>query len=78
MGLFARVVQSSDKNCLGIEGIIVNESRNMIVLATKDSVLKKIPKRSVVLELSIPENGKIQIAGVEIVGRPENRIKKKR
>jgi len=50
----------------------------MIILATKNSSLKRIPKRSVVLELSIPEKGKIQIDGVEIVGRPENRLKKKR
>jgi ribonuclease P protein subunit POP4 len=76
--LFVKVVRSTDRNLLGIEGFIVNESRNMIILATKDSTLKRISKRSVVLELSVPEMGKIQIAGAEIVGRPENRIKKKR
>jgi RNase P/RNase MRP subunit p29 len=50
----------------------------MLTIATKDSALKRIPKRSVVLELSIPENGKIQIPGANMVGRPENRVKKKR
>jgi ribonuclease P protein subunit POP4 len=76
--LFAKVVRSTDKNLLGIEGFIVNESRNMITLATKDSTLKRISKRSVVFELSVPETGKIQIVGVRIVGRPENRIKKRK
>jgi ribonuclease P protein subunit POP4 len=78
MGLSAKVVWSSDKGYLGIEGLIVMESRNMIVLETKNQATKRIPKKSVVLELSVPGNGKIQIAGTDIVGRPENRIKKKK
>jgi ribonuclease P protein subunit POP4 len=78
MGLSAKVVWSSNKHDVGIEGLIVMESRNTIVLETKSQAMKRIPKKSVVLELSIPEYGKIQIAGADIVGRPENRIKKRR
>lgn len=78
IGLVAKVVRSSHKDYVGIEGLVVMESRNMIVLATRTSATKRIPKKAVVLELDIPENGKIQIAGADIVGRPENRIKKRR
>jgi RNase P/RNase MRP subunit p29 len=54
------------------------ESRNTIDISTGSTSLKRIPKKSVILELSVPDSGKIRIDGMEIVGRPENRIKMKR
>lgn len=78
IGLYAKIVWSKHEGYLDIEGPIIMESRNMIVLATGNSSLKRIPKRSVILELSIPDNGRIRIDGADIVGRPENRIKMKR
>lgn len=78
IGLHAKVVSSRHKGYVNIEGPIVMESRNMIDIAVDDSSVKKLPKRSVTLELSIPDNGKVRIDGIEIVGRPENRIKMKR
>lgn len=50
----------------------------MIVIKTDNSSVKRIPKNSVVLEVTIPDNGKVKIDGVKIVGRPENRIKKRK
>jgi RNase P/RNase MRP subunit p29 len=50
----------------------------MIVLETSSKATKRVPKKSVIFELTIPENGRIQIDGANIVGRPENRIKKRR
>jgi RNase P/RNase MRP subunit p29 len=49
----------------------------MIDIAVGNSSFKRVPKKSVTLELSIPNNGKVRIDGTEIVGRPENRIKMK-
>ena len=54
------------------------ESRNTIDISTGNASSKRIPKKSVILELSVPNAGKIRIDGREIVGRPENRIKMKR
>lgn len=54
------------------------ESRNMIVLQRRGPTQVRIPKRSVILEISTPDNQKVRILGSEIVGRPENRIKMKK
>lgn len=54
------------------------ESRNMIDIETENSSFKRIPKKSVTLELSIPDDGRIRFDGMEIVGRPEDRVKMKR
>jgi RNase P/RNase MRP subunit p29 len=50
----------------------------MIVLGTGGPNPISIPKRSVTLEISIPDNQKVRIEGNEIIGRPENRIKMKK
>jgi ribonuclease P protein subunit POP4 len=61
-----------------MEGTILMESRNMIVLGTGGPNPIRIPKRSVTLEISIPDDQKVRIDGNEIIGRPENRIKMKK
>jgi RNase P/RNase MRP subunit p29 len=50
----------------------------MIDIETENSSFKRIPKKSVTLELSIPDDGRIRFDGMEIVGRPEDRVKMKR
>lgn len=78
IGLHAKIISSKHEGYMNLEGPIIMESRNMITIATGNSSIKRIPKKSVILELSIPNTGKIRIDGTEIVGRPENRIKMKR
>jgi ribonuclease P protein subunit POP4 len=78
IGLPARIISSTHESHVGVKGSIIMESRNMIVIKTDNSSVKRIPKNSVVLEVTIPDNGKVKIDGVKIVGRPENRIKKRK
>ena len=70
IGCFARVL---DKN---IEGRIVDESRNMIVVETADKKRKKIVKQNNAFEFVV--NGKaVRIDGKSILARPEDRIRSK-
>jgi ribonuclease P protein subunit POP4 len=78
IGLHARIIRSTHQGYIGMEGPIIMESRNMIVLRKSGSTEVRIPKRSVILEISTPDNQKVRIYGSEIVGRPENRIKMKK
>jgi ribonuclease P protein subunit POP4 len=78
IGLHAKIIRSTHKGYMGIEGPIVRETRNTIALSTGKTSLSTIPKSSVVLELTIPGNLKVRIDGSEIIGRPENRIKMKK
>jgi RNase P/RNase MRP subunit p29 len=50
----------------------------MIDIDVGNSTLKRVPKKSAVIEFSIPDGGKVRLNGIEILGRPENRIKMKR
>jgi ribonuclease P protein subunit POP4 len=57
-----------------IEGKIVDESRNMLIVE-QNGKKKKIIKNSNEFEIII-KNQKIKIDGKNLVGRPEERIKK--
>lgn len=70
IGKSIRVLKSSNPSEVGHAGCVVDESRNMLVIDTETGE-KKLIKKNVVIEM----NGKI-IYGKDIVGRPEDRIKR--
>ncbi|UCE16241.1 MAG: ribonuclease P protein component 1 [Candidatus Bathyarchaeota archaeon] len=76
IGLNAKVVQSSHPNYVGIEGQVINETRNTIVIAHRNKN-KKIVKNTAVFHFTTPNGTVVEINGKTIVGRPEDRIKKK-
>jgi len=67
------VVDSKNKSNIGIEGKIVNETKNTIWVSDKESNLKKLIKKNIVL---LFKNEKIKVDGKILVGRPEDRLKK--
>lgn len=70
IGCKAKVAESK------IEGIVVDETKNMLVIKTSKG-LKKIIKENAVFEFTIPEtNEKVIIEGDEISLQPEKRLKK--
>jgi ribonuclease P protein subunit POP4 len=74
IGLEAEVITSNNKDLLGLKGKVVDETRNLIVLATEKGE-KKILKKEVTLKIKINEE-EIQVDGNVLVGKPEERIKK--
>jgi len=75
IGLDVRVSDSSGKILL--EGRVIDETRNMLVIEKEDSE-KKIPKEGNFFSFLLPESGeKVKVEGRIIVARPEDRIKKK-
>lgn len=74
IGLKAKVVSAENKSLVGINGKIVDETRNMISI-DDDSKIRKIAKSQVILQVDY--RGHIyEINGKIIVNRPEDRIKK--
>ncbi len=73
IGLKAKVTKSSDKNKAGLQGVIIDETKNTLVLQTKDGV-KVLPKKEVWLELNLGR-AKVEINGNLINLKPENRTK---
>ncbi|MDO8538175.1 MAG: ribonuclease P protein subunit [archaeon] len=72
-GLKVEVINSSDKNKIGIKGIIVSETKNTFIVESKGKE-KIIPKKETEIMFFV-EKKKIKIKGEKILEKPENRIK---
>ena len=75
IGLEAEVISSTCSNLVGFRGIVVDETKNTIVIEVKD-VEKRIPKRGTLFRFHI--DGGADIDGARLLHRPEDRIKRAR
>jgi len=76
IGLEVGVKKSTNKSQIGIKGRVVDETYNMLVIETKKGE-KKVEKKSCVFIFKLPNGKKVEVEGWVLVGRPEDRIKKK-
>lgn len=75
IGLRVEIVQSTNPSLRGKKGVIVDETRNTIVLE-EDESLKTVPKQDVRLRVTLPRGEKVKVDGRKLIARPENRVKK--
>jgi ribonuclease P protein subunit POP4 len=76
IGLNAKVVKSSQPGNVGIKGKMLDETRNTITILHKNKK-KIVIKNTAVFNLTMADGTIVEIDGKTIVGRPENRIKKR-
>lgn len=76
IGLKAKVVDSSNPKNVGIKGRIVDETRNILVIEKTDGKEVKLVKEENVFVFDLGGE-RISVDGKILVGRPEDRIKKK-
>lgn len=76
IGLNARVVKSLHPNYVGIAGRVIDETRNTLVIQYENE-RKIVVKSVVVFYFTMPDGTVVEIDGNAIVGRPENRVKKR-
>ena len=70
IGLTVEIVDAKNANLNGLQGKIIDETKNLLIIETKNST-KKIIKNQVKMKIK----GTI-IKGEELVGRPGEKIKK--
>ncbi|HID08717.1 TPA: ribonuclease P protein component 1 [Candidatus Micrarchaeota archaeon] len=75
IGLRVRVVNATHPGYLGIEGRVVDETKNLLVVETPEGI-KKLPKPDIVVEFELHDGERICVDGAEITVRPEERTKK--
>jgi ribonuclease P protein subunit POP4 len=75
IGLNAKVAKSSNPDYVDLEGKVIDETRNTIIISNDKE--KTIIKDVTVFHFTLPDGTIVEIDGKSIVGRPENRIKKK-
>jgi ribonuclease P protein subunit POP4 len=76
IGLEVEIRKSSNKSQIGIKGRVVDETYKMLVIETEKGE-KKVEKKSCVFVFKLPNGKKVEVEGWVLVGRPEDRIKKK-
>ncbi len=76
IGLNAHIIDCTDKGLVGVEGRIVDETKNTFKLETSGAE-KILPKKGTVLALKIGDD-QVEIDTSRLRYRPEDRIKKAR
>ena len=74
IGLDTRVSGGTNKQLVGFEGKIIDESRNTLTIF--DGKCKRIvPKDVAILRIRLPDGAWVEVNGKRLVGRPEDRVK---
>jgi len=76
IGLETKVVKSSNPHVVGIAGRVVDETRNTFTILQNDD-RKVVVKDTAVFDFVLPDGTVVEIDGKVIIGRPEDRIKKR-
>jgi len=74
IGLAVEVLDSSNEFQVGIKGTVVDETKNLLTIETRNG-LKKIQKKGAKFIFKIPSGKKVKVDGIKITKRPEERIK---
>lgn len=76
IGLKVKVVKSTNSSCVGLSGIVIDETRNTFRILHKDGGEKILIKENCVFHFTLPDKTVVEIDGKALVGRPEDRVKK--
>jgi len=74
IGLNVKIIDSSNKFHVGIKGMVVDETKNLLIIETKKG-LKRVQKKGTKFVFTIPNGRKFKVNGTRIIARPEDRIK---
>lgn len=76
IGLEAQVASSTAVSLCGIEGRVVDETRNMLVIQTPKGE-RHVPKSSSSFIFRLPGGEDVKVSGSILLSQPENRILKR-
>jgi ribonuclease P protein subunit POP4 len=77
ISLAVRVAKSTDPTQKGLKGKVIDETYNTLKIETKEGKEKIIPKSNSIFIFTLPNGVKVSVDGKLLIGRPEDRIKKK-
>ncbi|MEM5793176.1 MAG: ribonuclease P protein component 1 [Candidatus Aenigmatarchaeota archaeon] len=76
IGLEVEVSRSTNPSQVGLKGKVIDETQKTIIIETKKGE-KKLPKENIIFIFKIPDGRRVEVNGKLLLGRPEDRIKKK-
>jgi ribonuclease P protein subunit POP4 len=77
IGLEVEVSSSKDPSHKKVKGQIIDETRNMILIEKDSGRRAMIPKAPSTFTLKLPDGRRILVEGKLIIGRPEERLKRR-
>ena len=77
IGLETKVVKSSNPDVVGITGKVFDETRNTFTISRNDGERKVVIKDTAVFEFVLPDRTVVEMDGKVMMGRPEDRLKKR-
>ncbi|MCK5183942.1 MAG: ribonuclease P protein component 1 [Candidatus Heimdallarchaeota archaeon] len=77
IGLKIEIIQSTDKQMMGMNGLVVDETKNLLTIdsSKNDSNRVRIPKKDCVFRFSLPSGEQVDVEGRLLKLKPENRLK---
>lgn len=76
IGLDVLIKKSADPTLRNLKGRVVDETKNMLIIRLVDGRKVKVNKKICVFRFKLPDGTLVEVDGVKIIGRPEDRIKK--
>ncbi len=76
IGLEAKVARAANKSLIGLKGVVVEESKNTLTLASRKGKLM-VPKNVATFRFTLKDGTLVEVEGYRLVARPENRLKTK-
>ncbi|MCS7124659.1 MAG: ribonuclease P protein component 1 [Candidatus Bathyarchaeota archaeon] len=76
IGTEVKVAKSKNPSCVGIRGKILDETRNTFIVL-HDGERKMIVKNTAIFHFKFSDGTVVEIDGKLLVGRPEDRLKKR-
>ena len=77
IGLKVRVYSGTNQSVIGLQGMVVDETRNMLIIEDSHKIEKKLPKSHFDFIFTLPGEKLVKVSGKLLVSRPEDRIRKK-
>jgi ribonuclease P protein subunit POP4 len=74
IGLKCKVVRATNPEIIGMEGTVIDESKNMITI--ENDKRRMIPKKDATFQFELEEP--VMVDGKLLMGRPEDRVNMRR
>ena len=76
IGKEIKVLSALDKSLISKSGLVVNETKNMLIVQSLNGNLIRLPKSVVTLDIySAIDKKSLMIKGSKLIGTPNDRIK---
>lgn len=69
------MVKSQHSGYVGIRGVVIEETKNMITIRSKDG-RKMVPKAVATFVFKLADGTRVEVEGRYLVGRPWDRVKR--